>query len=235
MGNDIDVQQLLGLRQGPLAVGFLASIPAGLPRWDGPALAAGCGFWPRVDERGAFYTLADDHQHCAVGCHTHHLPLPPERAGDLPRAIGLMTGCGYIDASEVEKIPVMPQAPKAVAYGPADEPGFEPDVVIVTAKPAQAMLVYEAALKAGAGNALTHAIGRPACAVLPLTAQSNAASASFGCKGNRIHTGLPEDEMYVSIPAAKWNDVKRALVDTCRANETMSDYYVLHRAEVEKV
>lgn len=235
MNERIDVRELLGLRQGPLAVGFLKSTPAGLKRWDGPPLAAGCGFWPQVDDRGAFYTLAEDHQHCAVGCHTHRLPLPPEREGDLPRAIGLMTGCGYIDAKEVAGIPVLPVTPQAVAYGPADDPGFQADVVIVAANPAQAMLLYEAALKAGAGGALTNTLGRPACAVLPLTVRAGSAAASFGCKGNRIHTGLPEGEMYVSIPAAKWDAVKRALLETCKANEAMGAYYVEHREEVERV
>ncbi len=234
MTKPTNVKELLGLRQGPLAVGFLTEIPAGLRRYDGPALAAGCGFWPEVDKRGAFYTLAEDHQHCAIGCHTHKLPLPPEREGDLPRAIGLMTGCGYIGAGEVAGIPVLPNTPKAVAYGPADAPGFEADVVIVAANPAQAMLLYEAALKAGAGNALTNALGRPACAVLPLTVGMGTTAASFGCKGNRIHSGLPDGEMYVSVPAAKWSAVKEALVETCRANESMGAYYVEHRAEVEQ-
>jgi uncharacterized protein (DUF169 family) len=232
MNASVDVRALLGLRQGPVAVGFLTSIPAGLARWEGPPVAAGCGFWPRA-ERESFYTMAADHAHCAVGCHTHHLPLPSGREGDLPGAIGLMTGCGYIDAGEVAGIPTLAVTPAAVAYGPADRPGFAADVVLIAAEPAQAMLLYEAALAAGAGNALTHALGRPACAVLPLTVKSGLASASFGCKGNRIHSGLPDAEMYVAIPAAKWAEVKRALADKCRANDAMAAYYVEHRAAVE--
>lgn len=235
MTDRTDVRDMLGLRQGPLAVGFLSDIPAGVPRRSGSPVAAGCAFWPEVDARGAFYTLAEDHQHCAVGCHTHKLPLPPEREGDLPRAIGLMTGCGYIDAGEVAGIPTLAATPKVVAYGPADDPEFEPDVIIVAAKPEQAMLLYEAALAAGAGNALVNVLGRPACAVLPLTAQTGAACASLACKGNRIHTGLPEGEMYVSFPAAKWGDVKRALARKLEANQAMGDYYVSHKAEVETV
>ena len=77
--SEIDVQQLLGLRQQPIAIGFLPSVPAGLPRWDGPALAAGCGFWPRAMAGRSFYTLAADHFNCAVGCHVHRFELPAER------------------------------------------------------------------------------------------------------------------------------------------------------------
>lgn len=108
-------------------------------------------------------------------------------------------------------------------------------MIVVAANPAQAMLLYEAALRAGAGDALTNTLGRPACAMLPLTVQAGSTAASFGCKGNRLHTGLPDGEMYVSIPAAKWDAVKRALAEVCRANEAMGAYYVEHRAEVERV
>ncbi|GBL19362.1 hypothetical protein EMGBS3_10680 [Anaerolineaceae bacterium] len=159
---EIDVQLLLGLRQPPIAIGFLQSVPAGLPRWDGPALAAGCGFWPQAMAGRSFYTLASDHFNCAVGCHTHRLELSPERAGELGQAIGLMTDCGYIAPEEVAGIPVLASTPRAVAYGPADNPGFAADVVLIAAQPAQAMLLYEAALLAGAGNPLTNVLGRPA-------------------------------------------------------------------------
>ncbi|GDX67124.1 hypothetical protein LBMAG37_02780 [Anaerolineae bacterium] len=229
---EIDVQLLLGLRQPPIAIGFLQSVPAGLPRWDGPALAAGCGFWPQAMAGRSFYTLASDHFNCAVGCHTHRLELSPERAGELGQAIGLMTDCGYIAPEEVAGIPVLASTPRAVAYGPADNPGFAADVVLIAAQPAQAMLLYEAALLAGAGNPLTNVLGRPACAVLPLTVQSGTASASFGCKGNRVNSDLPDSEMYLSIPAAKWGAVKLALTAKVEANANMGHYYLEKRAAI---
>ena len=230
--SEIDVQQLLGLRQQPIAIGFLPSVPAGLPRWDGPALAAGCGFWPRAMAGRSFYTLAADHFNCAVGCHVHRFELPAERAAELGQAIGLMTECGYLAMEEVAGIPVLESTPRAVAYGPAEMPGFAADVILIAALPAQAMILYEAAVQAGAGNALTNALGRPACAVLPLTLQSGAASASFGCKGNRVNSDLPDSEMYISFPAAKWAAVKLALADKVAANTTMGHYYVEKRAAI---
>lgn len=229
---EIDVQLLLGLRHPPIAIGFLQSVPAGLPRWDGPALAAGCGFWPQAMAGRSFYTLASDHFNCAVGCHTHRLELSPERAGELGQAIGLMTDCGYIAPEEVAGILVLASTPRAVAYGPADNPGFAADVVLIAAQPAQAMLLYEAAVLAGAGNPLTNVLGRPACAVLPLTVQSGTASASFGCKGNRVNSDLPDSEMYLSIPAAKWGAVKLALTAKVEANANMGHYYLEKRAAI---
>ena len=204
-------------------------MPAGLPRWDGPALAAGCGLWPQAAAGRSFYTLASDQFNCAVGCHTHRLELLPERAGELGQAIGLMTECGYLAPEEVAGIPMLASTPRAVAYGPADNPGFAADVILIAA---QAMLLNEAALQAGAGNPLTNALGRPACAVLPLSVASGTASASFGCKGNRVNRDLPDSEMYLSIPAAKWHAVKLALAAKLAANATMGHYYIEKRAAV---
>ena len=110
-------------------------------------------------------------------------------------------------------------------YGPVDGAGFKPDVVLIAAKPAQAMLIYEAAIKAGAGSARTNALGRPACAVLPLTTTNGQTSISLGCKGNRTFTGLPDEEMYVAIPGDKWQAVIEKLTETHAANLAMEKCY----------
>ncbi|GBL19361.1 hypothetical protein EMGBS3_10670 [Anaerolineaceae bacterium] len=68
--------------------------------------------------------------------------------------------------------------------------------------------------------------------VLPLTVQSGTASASFGCKGNRVNSDLPDSEMYLSIPAAKWGAVKLALTAKVEANANMGHYYLEKRAAI---
>jgi len=83
----------------------------------------------------------------------------------------------------------------------------------------------EAAIKARAGSALTNALGRPACAVLPLTTASGQTSVSLGCKGNRTFTGLPDESMYVAIPGDKWELVVEKLAETQQANSAMGKYY----------
>jgi uncharacterized protein (DUF169 family) len=231
MNGKTSVQQLLALTAAPIAIGFLDAPPAGIPAWGGGAVAAGCVFWSRAAAGERFYTDAGDHYNCAVGCHTHAIPLPAERAEELEETIACMVGSRYLDMNEVAGIPTLRAAPRAVAYGPADDPGFVPDVVLVRAKPAQAMLLYEAAVKAGAADALMNALGRPACAVLPLALNSEAASVSFGCVGNRVNTGLPDDEMYVCIPAEKWDVVTSALAETCDANAAMENYHASKKAQ----
>ena len=217
--------EILGLSKPPIAIGFFESPPAGVPRWEGGSVAAGCAFWDKAMQGQTFYTVPSDHYNCAVGSYIHKIALPAERAHELNDTLAFMAENNYVPTSEVPGIPALAKSPGAVAYGPADGAAFNPDVVLIAAKAAQAMLIYEAAIKAGAGNALTNAMGRPACAVLPLTTTSGQTSISLGCKGNRTFTGLPDEEMYVAIPGDKWEAVIEKLTETHAANLAMGKYY----------
>ena len=224
--------EILGLSKPPIAIGFFESPPAGVPRWEGGSVAAGCVFWDKAMQGQTFYTVPSDHYNCAVGSYIHKIALPAERAHELNDTLAFMAKNNYVATSEVPGIPTLAKSPGAVAYGPADGAAFNPDVVLIAAKAAQAMLIYEAAIKAGAGNALTNAMGRPACAVLPLTTTSGQTSISLGCKGNRTFTGLPDEEMYVAIPGDKWEAVIEKLTETRAANLAMGRYYSNRKAQL---
>ena len=219
------VMELLGLRKPPVAVAFGDRPPAGLARWSGGPVPAGCAFWQKAMEGAAFYTVPEDHLNCAVGSYTHQIEAPPERAHELMDTVQFMVEKRYLHPSDVPGIPRLARAPAAVAYAPVDEAHFTPDVVIVAANPGQAMLLYEAALKAGAADSLMAALGRPGCAVLPLTVERGTAVLSFGCRGNRTFTGTPEDELYVAIPGNSWSKVVSKLKETVEANAAMGEHY----------
>ena len=223
--------ELLGLGKPPIAIGFFESPPAGLRRWEGGSVAAGCMFWEKAMSGQSFYTVPADHYNCAVGSYTHKIALPAARAHELNDTIVFMAENNYVAAAEVPGIPTLARSPGAVAYGPMDGAGFKPDVVLIAAKPAQAMLIYEAAIKAGAGSALTNALGRPACAILPLTMASSQTSISLGCKGNRTFTGLADEEMYVVIPGDKWEAVIEKIAEAHEANVAMGKYYLDRKAQ----
>jgi uncharacterized protein (DUF169 family) len=219
-----NITEKLGLSKPPIAIAFLNEPPRGVAKWDGAA-PAGCAFWRLAMDGNAFYTVPSDHYSCAVGSYTHGISLPADRGAVLEDTIGFMVGSGYIQMAEVPSIPVLPKAPGVIAYAPVGQAKFEPAVVLIAAKPYSAMIIYEAALRAGAGNALTHAMGRPGCAVLPLALQSGSAALSFGCKGNRTFTGLPDEELYIAIPGAKWPEVERTTESILQANAAMESYY----------
>jgi uncharacterized protein (DUF169 family) len=219
---------MLGLRKPPVAVAFLTEPPHNVKRWAGGETPAGCSFWKAAQEGRIFYTVNSDHFNCAVGSYTHNIPLPSTRSGELEQTVGFMIEAGYIRMEEVPGIPTVKQTPNVIAYGPADRVPFAADVVIVSATPAQAMLLYEAAARAGVDGALP-GLGRPACAAIPLAMQNRTAAISLGCKGNRTFTGLPNDEMYLAFDGEAWPRVASELPAILDSNRTMEAHYIAHR------
>jgi uncharacterized protein (DUF169 family) len=224
-----DVQRTLGLRSSPIAIAFLEEPPPGLAPWSGGGMPAGCAFWRKAMEGASFYTVPSDHYNCAVGAYTHGIDLPANRAHELGETLQFMDAAGYVAMDEVPGIPRRAQAPGCVAYAPVDRAPFRPDVVVIAAKPAQGMRIYEAALKAGAGEAVTRTLGRPGCAVLPLAIKSSSTTLSLGCIGNRTFTGLSDEELYLTIPGSTWPAVVDKLTAVQAANGTMQGHYQQQR------
>ncbi len=216
----------------PIAIAYLDTPPPGLDRWDGGPVPAGCVFWSEAMKGRPFYTLPEDHYNCAVGSYTHNISLPDERSAELDQSLSEMVGAGYLDMAEVAGIPRLSASPAVVAYGPVDDVSFVPDVVLVAVDASQAMLLYEAALKAGIGEAIAPALGRPSCAVLPLTHNGGSMSMSLGCKGNRIFTQLGDEQMYVCVPGDRWSDLLHGLDRVASANAAMASHYETHRDRV---
>src|SRR4051812_34818314 len=198
------IQDVLNLSAPPIAIGFSSDQPAGLDRWQGGAVPAGCVFWREAMQGRSFYTVPADHYNCAVGAHTHSIPLPAERGSQLEDTVKFMVLKEYLLMEEVPGIPTLEKSPAFVSYAPIESASFTPDLVLLAAKPSAAMMIYETALRAGAAPALANTLGRPACAVLPLTAKTGLASLSLGCMGNRTFTGLPDEELYVCVPGSAW-------------------------------
>jgi uncharacterized protein (DUF169 family) len=226
-------QESLQLSKPPIAVGFFEEAPAGVEQWTGGAVPAGCSFWREAMAGRTFYTVQADHYNCAVGAYTHNIPQPAFRSTALNDTIGFMIESGYLQMAEVPMIPVLPKTPRYVAYGPAEEGRFPPDVVVIAARPAAMMLIYEAALRCGAGSIATPALGRPGCAVLPMAINSGAAALSLGCKGNRTFTGLPDEDMYLAIPGSKWDAVVHEVRTIVTSNAAMEAHYKRHEAMVK--
>ena len=224
-------KEILGLRRLPIKVGFLDAPPPPLARWAGGPVAAGCVFWDKAMDGSSFYTLPADHWNCAIGSYTHKIGLPADRAGELGTTIDFMVETRYLDAAEVPEIPTLDQAPAAVAYAPASSDAFKADAVLLALTPAQATLVYEAALRAGIARGPVGASSRPSCAILPESAKTELIAISFGCRGNRTFTAVGEDEMYLSIPGTRWDDFLDRLPEVQRSNLTLGNYYQAQAAK----
>ena len=208
-----------GLR--PVAVAFLDAEPTGVKKFVGTQ-PSGCSFWRLAAEGRTFYTIPENHFNCAVGAYTHNIALSPEREKETEQTLKMMFDLGYVKPEEVPQIPRLAKGPKAVVYSPLADSPVDPDVVLFALRPAAAMLLQEAAGRAGVGSGAP-ALGRPTCMALPASLQFGAI-ASLGCIGNRVYTGLDEDEMYMVLRGKDLAKVAEALQVISVANVAMRDY-----------
>lgn len=219
---EIRLHEILDLSRRPVAVTFQEKLPVGVPKFAGEE-PSGCSFWQLASGGMTFYTVPRDHCNCAMGSYTHKFPLPPERAEELKRAFSQLTSSGYINMEEISSIPRLKKAPKAIIYSPLGHTPADPDLVIFVTRPMQAMVLQEAALRLGIG--LQHsALGRPTCMSLPaVLAQEMVTSA--GCLGNRVYTGLREDELYVIVPGKILGRIADSVSGIAEANSKIAEYH----------
>jgi uncharacterized protein (DUF169 family) len=212
----------LGLQRRPVAVAFRSTPPPGVPRFSGVE-PSGCSFWRLAMSEQTFYTVPADHHNCPIGSYTHNIALPAERAQELEQTLGLMVDLRYLRMEEVPGIPRLPTAPGAVVYAPLGDIPVDPDVVLVAGRPGRVMLLQEAALRAGIASPAP-LLGRPTCMALPASL-AQGVIATTGCVGNRVYTGLGEDELYVVIPG---KDVARVAAEAqtiANANLKLAEYH----------
>jgi uncharacterized protein (DUF169 family) len=205
----------------PVAITFLDAEPAGVSKFSGTE-PAGCSFWRLAAAGRTFYTVPADHFNCAVGAYTHNVQLPPERVQETEATLGMMFNLGYVHPEEVPGIPRLPKEPAAIVFAPLGDAPVAPSVVLFTVHTSSAMLLNEAAIRAGAGSTLP-LLGRPSCMALP-AALMHGTVTSLGCIGNRVYTGIGDDELYVAVPGAKLEAVSDALGVIASANAALEEY-----------
>jgi uncharacterized protein (DUF169 family) len=220
-----EIETLLQLRAAPVAITFRDSAPAGVPHVAARE-PAGCGYWRRAAAGEVFYTDADDHKGCPVGAHTHGVALSAEESQQLQGLVGTMVGLEYLKMEDVAGIPTRKQPFAFAVYAPLARAPLPPDVVLVRGTARQLMLLAEASEAAGKSGA-TPTMGRPTCAVVPQAIGAQRTSASFGCIGNRVYTGLDDSEAYFAIPGSALAAVEERLRVMVHANAELEKF---HRA-----
>jgi uncharacterized protein (DUF169 family) len=217
----------VAMERRPVAVAYLDAAPNGVERFEGSE-PSGCSFWRVAADGRTFYTVPENHFNCAVGAYTHNITLSPEREQETGQTLQMMFELGYVTPEEVPQIPRLAKAPAVVVYSPLGDAPVAPDVVLFVCKPRTAMLLNEAANRAGvAGGA--PALGRPTCMALPASLQ-HGAILSLGCIGNRTYTELGEDQMYFVLRGKDLSAVAEALDVVTGANAALGDYAKGRRA-----
>ncbi|MGH7264875.1 MAG: DUF169 domain-containing protein [Candidatus Rokuibacteriota bacterium] len=231
-GIERQLTDALALRRRPVAVAFLPAPPPNVPRFHGRE-PSGCGFWRLAAEGRTVGTVPQDHANCAIGSYTHNIPLPADRAEELPQTLDLddpprlrAAGRGARGSRG------SPRRPGAVVYAPLGECPVAPGVILVAGRPGRLMLLYEAAARAGVTPRLP-LLGRPSRMALP-AALTGGVAMSLGCVGNRVYTGLEEDELYVALPGGALARIAGEVDRIVSANAALAEHHAQRRAELTR-
>ena len=217
---------VLHLSRRPVAIAFRETPPDGVLQLSG-SQPSGCSFWRLAAAGEAFYTVPSDHYNCPVGSYTHNIPLPPEREAELNGTLGLMVNVGYIKMEEIPGVPRLPKTPPVTVYAPLSQTPVTPDAILVAGTPAKLMLLHEAATRAA--KQVLPLLGRPTCMAIP-AALSGGVASSLGCIGNRVYTGIADDQFYTVVAGTDLNAIVGELDTIVSANAQLAEYHQGRRA-----
>ncbi len=222
----------LSLPTTPIAVAFSDSAPAGIAQFDGVA-PAGCSFWQLAAD-GGFTTTAKDHELCAIGVHTHNLDgASASQSVELGDSLKAMMGLDYVREDEVAGIPVMQKSSKHVTYVPLEQApeSLAVDVVLLFADAVQGLVITESLARVDQGHPV--AMGRPACAVIPMSLNQNAASVSLGCCGARAYLEQFADGVALwALPGAKLEQYCESIETLANANKVLTEFHTKRGTDV---
>ena len=215
-------QQILDLKRRPVAVAFRAEVPEGAEQFSGSE-PAGCSFWRLAAEGRTLATAPSDHYNCPIGSYTHNIPLPENRAKELPAVLETMVesglsedggGARHSGSSQTRQEYCVRAAGRYAggsrcgalrgAGGQAHAPGRSGDS---RGRIGQASL-----------------LARPTCMAIP-AALAHGMVTSAGCIGNRVYTGVGNDEMYAAVPGRALEQIARELETVESANLALAQYH----------
>ena len=145
-----------------------------------------------------------------------------------------MAQLGYVRMEEVPGIPRLAETPPVTVYSPlADAPVATPMSSSISGRPSGLMLLVEAAMRASV-YANIPLLGRPTCMSIPAALKSGVVI-SLGCIGNRVYTGVNDDDLYAAVRGADLPVVAEHLETIVSANTELKKYHQGRQAELATV
>jgi uncharacterized protein (DUF169 family) len=227
---ELELCETLGLSRRPVAIMFRENPPQGVPKFAGVE-PSGCSFWQLAAGGMTFYTVPSDHSNCAIGSFAHNFSLTPDQVKEFEHALSAMTGSGYVKMEEIPFLQRLKKAPNAVIYAPLGDTPMDPDLILIVARPMQAMMLQEAALRTGIGLQLS-LFGLPTCLSIP-TALTQGMATSAGCLGNRVYAGLGDDELYILLPGRFLQKIADEIQVIVKANSAITEHHRARRKSLE--
>ena len=108
-----------------------------------------------------------------------------------------------------------------------------PDVVIFRGNARQIMLVSEAARRAGVFETGRSWDAPPARCFRSRSARPTRVT-SVGCIGNRVYTGLADDELYIAVPGAAIERVLAEIDTIVNANVELEKFHRARASELRR-
>ena len=90
------------------------------------------------------------------------------------------------------------------------------------------MLLSEAARAAGIFDGST--MGRPACAMIPHASRTVTGVASVGCIGNRVYTGLGDNELYFTVAGSRLDHLLEKIGSILEPNAALEAFHTQRAA-----
>ena len=220
-----ELVSLLVLQSKPLAITFCREAPANVPLYAGNApapapdgrtgkVSAGCVFWMKAADR-TFATRAEDHGNCSVGSVTHGVKSLQEVSGNSD--VAALLDAGWVTNAMMPRIPAVKQRPNYISYGPLEDTGIDPDVILLRISAKQAMVMSSAV------DDLRFE-GKPQCHIIPLAKEENQVAVSVGCMLSRVRTGMSNWEMTCAIPTRRLAELVEKLKQVCKADNAVAIY-----------
>lgn len=223
------LRDALHLRQPPVAVAFADQVPKDVPMWTGQ-VPAGCRFWEE-GTRAVFATSPADHDLCAIGAWTHNLETSAAHDAERVEAMTFFASLGYVRPEDLPQIPVLKSRPGFVLYGPLDRMPVRPAVVLLFARPEQALVLSEASQQMEAGA--PPALGRPACAIVPQAANTGRTALSLGCCGARAYLDVMKSDVALyAVPEPRLAAFTARVAELAKANTILTTFHAVRRRDV---
>jgi uncharacterized protein (DUF169 family) len=228
MNPAVNFTELLTLRRPPVAMQFKDAAPDGIERIE-KAAVSGCTYWHIAAQGRKFYTEAADHFGCAIGAHTHGVEMPASVAAELQGMIGTMVELQYIENAEVPSIPTRNGNFGVAIYGPLETFEESPDAVLFSGSARQMMLLAEAAHASGIACD-SSMVGRPTCSAIPAVMRTGLSATNLGCIGNRVYTGLGDEELYFVVAGSQLGALGEKLAVIVNANVQLEQFHQNRKA-----
>ncbi|BDZ70684.1 DUF169 domain-containing protein [Methanobacterium petrolearium] len=208
------LKEHLNLEKSPVAIKFVLreeDVPEGVAKMDGKMRH--CELVQKASQGDIFYATAEE-QMCKGGSAALGLEEPPEKikTGEFYYGLGRFSSVGSARTT-MKAIPKVDTRMYALVYAPLEKANFDPDVIVIIANPAQAMILSQALVYTMGGRVEVDFAGiQSICADAvagPFTRRQP--NITLGCSGSRQYADVKDDEVIIGLTGENIGCVVNAL------------------------